>query len=79
MHFTLITFSTVGFGDLTARSRTGRLLTMAQMAGGAAASGRRRTAPASAVQAWPLRQRGGPSAKSRAASDVGTPDREAGP
>ncbi|WP_138900311.1 potassium channel family protein [Streptomyces albidochromogenes] len=34
LYFTLTTFSTVGFGDITADSQTGRVVTMVQMAGG---------------------------------------------
>ncbi|KAB1148196.1 two pore domain potassium channel family protein [Streptomyces luteolifulvus] len=34
LYFTLTTFTTVGFGDITARSQTGRVLTMLQMASG---------------------------------------------
>ncbi|HET9379608.1 MAG TPA: potassium channel family protein [Streptomyces sp.] len=34
LYFTLTTFSTVGYGDITARSQTGRMLAMLQMAGG---------------------------------------------
>ncbi|WP_078947931.1 potassium channel family protein [Streptomyces griseus] len=34
LYFTLTTFTTVGFGDITARSQTGRVLTMLQMTGG---------------------------------------------
>ncbi|GGT28031.1 potassium channel family protein [Streptomyces chromofuscus] len=34
LYFALTTFSTVGYGDITARSQAGRVLTMLQMAGG---------------------------------------------
>lgn len=34
LYFTLTTFTTVGFGDISARSQTGRVVTMLQMAGG---------------------------------------------
>ncbi|MCH0564226.1 MULTISPECIES: potassium channel family protein [unclassified Streptomyces] len=34
LYYTLTTFATVGFGDITARSQTGRVLTMLQMTGG---------------------------------------------
>ncbi|MEU0601001.1 potassium channel family protein [Streptomyces sp. NPDC006393] len=34
LYFALTTFATVGYGDITARSETGRVLTMFQMAGG---------------------------------------------
>ncbi|MFG3079032.1 potassium channel family protein [Streptomyces sp. NPDC048225] len=50
LYFTLTTFSTVGFGDITARSETGRVLTMAQMAGGLLIVGVAARVLASAVQ-----------------------------
>jgi hypothetical protein len=34
LYFTLTTFTTVGFGDITARSQTARVVTMLQMTGG---------------------------------------------
>ncbi|MFF4862907.1 potassium channel family protein [Streptomyces sp. NPDC002405] len=34
LYFALTTFTTVGYGDITARSQTGRVLAMLQMAGG---------------------------------------------
>lgn len=34
LYFTLTTFTTVGYGDITARSQAGRVLAMLQMAGG---------------------------------------------
>ncbi|WP_369244523.1 potassium channel family protein [Streptomyces sp. R41] len=34
LYFTLTTFTTVGFGDITALSQTGRVVTMLQMTGG---------------------------------------------
>ncbi|MFC9927094.1 potassium channel family protein [Streptomyces sp. NPDC127190] len=34
LYFTLTTFSTVGYGDITARSQAGRMMTMVQMTGG---------------------------------------------
>ncbi|MFI1534953.1 potassium channel family protein [Streptomyces anandii] len=34
LYFTLATFTTVGYGDITARSQGGRVLVMLQMAGG---------------------------------------------
>ncbi|MFB7650357.1 MULTISPECIES: potassium channel family protein [unclassified Streptomyces] len=34
LYFTLTTFATVGYGDIVARSQTGRLVVMIQMAGG---------------------------------------------
>ncbi|MFF7899297.1 potassium channel family protein [Streptomyces sp. NPDC088817] len=34
LYFAMTTFTTVGYGDITARSQTGRVLTMLQMTGG---------------------------------------------
>ncbi|MFC8918629.1 potassium channel family protein [Streptomyces sp. NPDC047821] len=76
LYFTLTTFSTVGFGDIAARSSTGRVLTMLQMTGGLLLVGVAARVLAGAVQAG-LRRRGrepgaGPG------SGTGTPDQEAG-
>ncbi|ATW49017.1 potassium channel family protein [Streptomyces peucetius] len=79
LYFTLSTFSTLGFGDITARSQTGRVLTMVQMAGGLLLVGVAARVLASAVQAGLRRQRRGPSAQPRSGTEAGTPDREAGP
>ncbi|MDQ1017599.1 potassium channel family protein [Streptomyces afghaniensis] len=79
LYFTLTTFSTVGFGDITARSQTGRVLTMAQMAGGLLLVGVAARVLAGAVQAGLRRRRRGPSAESPSGTAAGTPDREAGP
>ncbi|MFJ8075363.1 potassium channel family protein [Streptomyces sp. NPDC096176] len=79
LYFTLTTFSTVGFGDITARSQTGRVLTMLQMAGGLLLVGVAARVLASAVQAGLRRQRREPSARPRSETDPDTPDREAGP
>ncbi|MET8408438.1 ion channel [Streptomyces sp. NPDC005195] len=57
LYFTLTTFSTVGFGDIAARSETGRVMTMLQMAGGLVLVGFAARVLASAVQAG-LRHRG---------------------
>ncbi|NEY33022.1 two pore domain potassium channel family protein [Streptomyces sp. PRKS01-65] len=62
LYFTLTTFATVGFGDITARSQTGRVLTMAQMAGGLLLVGLAARVLASAVQAGLNRQRREPTA-----------------
>ncbi|MGW7053544.1 potassium channel family protein [Streptomyces sp. NPDC054887] len=75
LYFTLTTFSTVGFGDITARSQTGRVLTMLQMAGGLLLVGLAARVLASAVQAGLRRQRG-PSEPS-SGPGAGTPDKEA--
>ncbi|NDZ75074.1 two pore domain potassium channel family protein [Streptomyces sp. SID10362] len=56
LYFTLTTFATVGFGDITARSETGRILTMAQMTGGLLLVGVAARVLASAVQAGLNRQ-----------------------
>jgi hypothetical protein len=79
LYFTLTTFSTVGYGDITARSQSGRVLTMAQMAGGLLLVGVAARVLASAVQAGLRRRRRGPSAKARSGTDAGTPDEEAEP
>ncbi|MFF8938296.1 potassium channel family protein [Streptomyces paradoxus] len=57
LYFTLTTFTTVGYGDVTARSQTGRVLTMIQMAGGLLLVGVAARILAGAVQAG-LRRRG---------------------
>lgn len=77
LYFTLTTFSTVGFGDITARSQTGRVLLMLQMAGGLLLVGVAARVLASAVQAGLHQQRREPSAPPR--SGAGPAEREAGP
>ncbi|WP_078888091.1 potassium channel family protein [Streptomyces sp. NRRL S-118] len=67
LYFTLTTFSTVGFGDIAARSQTGRVLTMLQMFGGLLLVGVAARVLAGAVQAGLRRQR------------RDAPDQEAGP
>ncbi|MFI8889960.1 potassium channel family protein [Streptomyces paradoxus] len=57
LYFTLTTFTTVGYGDVAARSQTGRVLTMIQMAGGLLLVGVAARILAGAVQAG-LRRRG---------------------
>lgn len=56
LYFTLTTFATVGFGDITARSQTGRLVTMLQMTGGLLLVGVAARVLAGAVQAGLRRQ-----------------------
>ncbi|MFF7179157.1 ion channel [Streptomyces sp. NPDC008121] len=56
LYFTLTTFSTVGYGDITARSQAGRILTMMQMAGGLLLVGVAARVLAGAVQAGLRRQ-----------------------
>ncbi|MEU7057245.1 potassium channel family protein [Streptomyces sp. NPDC046197] len=56
LYFTLTTFTTVGYGDITARSETGRVLTMLQMTGGLLLVGVAARILTSAVQAG-LQQR----------------------
>lgn len=79
LYFTLTTFSTVGYGDITARSQTGRVLTMLQMAVGLLLVGVAARVLASAVQAGLRRQRGEPTAQPGSGTDADTPDREAVP
>jgi hypothetical protein len=79
LYFTLTTFSTVGYGDITAHSQTGRVLTMLQMTGGLLLVGVAARVLASAVQAGLRRQRRAPSATARSGADAGTPDEEAEP
>ncbi|MGX4693581.1 potassium channel family protein [Streptomyces sp. JNUCC 63] len=55
LYFTLTTFTTVGYGDITARSQTARVLTMFQMAGGLLLVGVAARVLTSAIQAG-LRQ-----------------------
>ncbi|MDX3458404.1 potassium channel family protein [Streptomyces sp. ME02-8801-2C] len=73
LYFTLTTFSTVGYGDIAARSQAGRVLTMAQMVGGLLLVGVAARVLASAVQAGLRRQGRGP-AQPGSDSDAGTPD-----
>ncbi|WP_371672895.1 potassium channel family protein [Streptomyces sp. NBC_00289] len=56
LYFTLTTFSTVGYGDITARSQTGRVATMLQMVGGLMLVGVAARILAGAVQAGLRRQ-----------------------
>jgi hypothetical protein len=56
LYFTMTTFSTVGYGDITARSQTGRVVTMLQMAGGLLLVGVAARVLAGAVQAGLRRQ-----------------------
>ena len=79
LYFTLTTFSTVGYGDITARSQTGRVLTMLQMTGGLLLVGVAARVLTSAVQAGLRRQRRAPSATARSGADAGAPDEEAEP
>ncbi|MFE6777944.1 potassium channel family protein [Streptomyces sp. NPDC057702] len=69
LYFTLTTFSTVGYGDITARSEPGRALTMAQMAGGLLLVGVAVRVLAGAVRAGLDRQHRTPAASSH--SDAG--------
>nr|WP_079052734.1 potassium channel family protein [Streptomyces phaeochromogenes] len=56
LYFTLTTFTTVGFGDIVARSQTGRVVTMLQMAGGLMLVGVAARVLAGAVRAGLRRQ-----------------------
>jgi len=75
LYFTLTTFSTVGFGDITARSETGRVITMVQMAGGLLLVGVAARVLAGAVQAGLLQRRREPPPE----SDTKSVDQEVGP
>ncbi|UUU20126.1 ion channel [Streptomyces sp. DSM 40750] len=57
LYFTLTTFTTVGFGDISARSQPGRVVTMLQMLGGLLLVGVAARVLAGAVKAG-LRRRG---------------------
>ncbi|MFD8231592.1 potassium channel family protein [Streptomyces sp. NPDC059696] len=61
LYFTLTTFTTVGYGDITARSQTGRVLTMIQMVGGLMLVGVAARILAGAVEAGLRRQGRKPS------------------
>ncbi|MEU5591911.1 potassium channel family protein [Streptomyces sp. NPDC020298] len=76
LYFTLTTFTTVGFGDITARSQGGRVLTMVQMTGGLLLVGGAARVLAGAVEAG-LRRREKPAEPDT--DDTTTLDREAGP
>ncbi|MEU9786935.1 potassium channel family protein [Streptomyces phaeochromogenes] len=56
LYFTLTTFTTVGFGDITALSQTGRVVTMLQMLGGLILVGIAAKVLAGAVRAGLRRQ-----------------------
>ncbi|OXS32507.1 potassium channel family protein [Streptomyces sp. XY006] len=56
LYFTLTTFTTVGYGDIAARSQTGRVITMVQMLGGLLLVGVAAKILAGAVQAGLRRQ-----------------------
>ncbi|MCZ4510898.1 potassium channel family protein [Streptomyces sp. ActVer] len=56
LYFTLTTFTTVGFGDITALSQTGRVVTMLQMLGGLVLVGIAAKVLAGAVRAGLRRQ-----------------------
>ncbi|MFD3315731.1 ion channel [Streptomyces sp. NPDC058694] len=56
LYFTLTTFTTVGFGDIAARSQTGRVVTMLQMVGGLMLVGIAARVLAGAVRAGLRRQ-----------------------
>ncbi|MFH8935441.1 potassium channel family protein [Streptomyces griseosporeus] len=65
LYFTLTTFTTVGFGDISARSQAARVATMFQMAGGLVVVGVAARILAQAVQTG-LRRQGGQAAAPRA-------------
>ncbi|MEU5366417.1 potassium channel family protein [Streptomyces sp. NPDC005925] len=74
LYFALTTFSTVGFGDITARSQTGRILTMAQMVGGLLLFGVAARVLASAVQTGLNRQRRESAAQTRPGAGPAEPE-----
>lgn len=57
LYFALTTFTTVGYGDITARSQPGRIVTMVQMCGGLLVVGVAAKVLAGAVQTGLRRQR----------------------
>ncbi|MCL6731613.1 potassium channel family protein [Streptomyces neyagawaensis] len=88
LYYTLTTFTTVGFGDITARSETGRVATMIQMVVGLLLVGGAARVLATAVEVG-LRRRGGepsasdgsgtgPQGRGRASGPEGR-DRASGP
>uniref|UniRef100_UPI000B05A47D potassium channel family protein n=1 Tax=Streptomyces torulosus TaxID=68276 RepID=UPI000B05A47D len=81
LYYTLTTFTTVGFGDITARSETGRVATMIQMVVGLLLVGGAARVLATAVDVG-LRRRGGDPAASDGSGDGAGPegrDRASGP
>ncbi|MEV7792917.1 potassium channel family protein [Streptomyces sp. NPDC087512] len=79
LYFTLTTFSTVGYGDITARSQTGRVLAMVQMAGGLLLVGVAARVLASAVQTGLRRKRREPPAGAGPGPGPDPDEPEAGP
>ncbi|MFJ9585346.1 potassium channel family protein [Streptomyces acidicola] len=79
LYFTMTVFSTVGLGDITPRSQTGRVMVMLQMAGGLLLVGVAARVLAGAVQVGLRRRTGEPSAEPGASTDTTKPDQEAGP
>ncbi|MFI1167242.1 potassium channel family protein [Streptomyces sp. NPDC020801] len=57
LYFTLTTFTTVGYGDITARTETGRVLVMLQMTGGLLLVGVAARVLTTAIQAGLRQQR----------------------
>ncbi|BBC34036.1 hypothetical protein SGFS_053300 [Streptomyces graminofaciens] len=79
LYFALTTFSTVGFGDITARSQAGRVVTMVQMTGGLLLVGVAARVLVAAVQEGLSRRHREPSAEPGAGTDAReASDREAG-
>ncbi|MET8946342.1 potassium channel family protein [Streptomyces sp. NPDC004542] len=79
LYFTLTTFSTVGFGDITPYSETGRVVAMLQMAGGLLLLGGAVRVLSGAVRVGLRRQRRGPPAGPDRGTGSTAPDRKAGP
>ncbi|MEU6284788.1 potassium channel family protein [Streptomyces sp. NPDC047028] len=69
LYFTLTTFTTVGYGDISARSQTARVVTMFQMAGGLALVGVAARILAYAVQTGVRRQEGRAAARDDGGSE----------
>ncbi|MHB9861017.1 potassium channel family protein [Streptomyces sp. YIM S03343] len=77
LYFTLTTFSTVGYGDITARTEAGRVVVMAQMTVGLLLVGVAVRVLVSAVEEGLRRRQPEPPEQPEAATDTRTPDREA--
>ena len=80
LYFTLTTFATVGYGDITARSEAGRVVVMLQMTGGLLLVGVAARVLVAAVDEGMRRRTGKPQeASGTDTTPTGTPDRDTGP
>ncbi|MEU6802203.1 potassium channel family protein [Streptomyces neyagawaensis] len=79
LYYTLTTFTTVGFGDITARSQTGRVATMIQMVVGLLLVGGAARVLAKAVEVGLSRRGSDPSASDGSGAGSGERDRPSGP